>query len=88
MIDTTIANGIIAESVKQNAVKENSEVKKLFEKVLNEKGVDPTQGCKWIDGQCIEVDDLPPGALHAFLLEAEKLGKKVGFEKKTIITIA
>ncbi|MGB3465572.1 MAG: hypothetical protein WBA74_09890 [Cyclobacteriaceae bacterium] len=90
MINTSIANGIIAESVRQNmnSSEENNEIRELFNKVLTEKGIDSADNIKWIDNQNIEVNDLPPSALHTFLLEAEKLGKKIGFEKKTIIKIA
>ena len=63
-------------------------MKYLLVRVLSEKGFDTDKTCNWIDDQSIEVKDIPAGALHCFLLEAEKLGKSVGFEKRTVIKIA
>lgn len=90
MINTSIANGMMAKQsiADQNSSTEKADLKQLLEKVLSDKGVDADKTCNWIDEQSIEVKDIPAGALHCFLLEAEKLGKSVGFEKRTIIKIA
>ncbi|MGB0522131.1 MAG: hypothetical protein ACPGJS_04185 [Flammeovirgaceae bacterium] len=68
---------------------DNSEIdlKKMLEEALKENGETDTLSYKWVDDETVEVYNNRGLALHSFLLEVEKLGKDITFEKKTIIKI-
>jgi hypothetical protein len=42
----------------------------------------------WVDSNTVEVSCLSGLCIHSFVLELEKLGKKVSYEKKTYLKIA
>ena len=65
----------------------NVDLKPLFEKVLGEKGELDSSKVKWKDDETVELNSVSNMTLHSFLLEAEKLGKDVTYEKTTTIKI-
>jgi len=64
-----------------------SDIRQLFEKVMKEKGAYHPDRFQWLDDETVEVTFMPGLPVHNFVLEAEALGKKVTYEKKTIVKI-
>lgn len=64
------------------------ELKSLFEQVLLEKNALDEKQVRWLNNSTVEVSGSVGLALHSFVLRAEELGKKVSYEKKTVIRIA
>ena len=54
---------------------------KLFESTLKEKGEYNLEELKWNGDDELELEYLSNNALYSFVMEAEKLGKKISFEK-------
>lgn len=82
-------NDLISEmDYSANETQSESTLKSLLEKVIREKDETTQQNYKWLDDGSVEVSCLSGMCIHSFTLEAEKLGKEISFEKKTIIRIA
>lgn len=69
---------------KQNKAMSDQATKNLFKEVIEAK---KDMAVEWVndDEVCINSPSALP--IHSFVLEAEKLGKKVNYSKQTIITI-
>lgn len=62
-------------------------LKSLFAENLKNEVEHKKGSITWTDNESVEVTGVSLIALHRFILEAEKLGKSIRFEKKTVIEI-
>ena len=66
---------------------DNQKLKEVYIHSLKQKSEYKDGLVVWKDNDNVEVSGVGALALYRFVLEAEKLGKNVRFEKKTIIQI-
>ena len=61
---------------------------KIFEETLKAKGEYPLKNFEWTSDDELEVEGLSAQTLHSFVLEAEKLGKKISYTRTTKVKIS
>ena len=66
---------------KMDARKDAPSLYAIFESTLKSKGEYDLDQIKWNSDDELEMKYLSNNALHSFVLEAEKLGKKISYEK-------
>ncbi len=59
-------------------------IKVLFKELVESQGSVKTE---WVNEDQVKVNNIPSTQLHTFILEAEKLGKKIQYSKQTVITV-
>lgn len=73
---------------KTNEQMDAEALKAALIEVLQERNAYHPDKVNWKDEETMEVSGLSHFAMHALVLKAEELGKKITFEKQTIIKIA
>lgn len=64
-----------------------SNLKEVFAQSMDRLCGTKKPNVEWLDDDTVVVDQLPGMALHNFTLEAEARGKRVTYEKQTIIHV-
>ncbi|WP_306643679.1 hypothetical protein [Sanyastnella coralliicola] len=70
------------------ATEDKALAKRIFEEVMQKKCEYDTAECIWTDDNTVEITGLSGPAVHRFILELEKNGKDVSFERKMVIRIS
>ena len=84
---TVSINSVIKHpAAKQKQSNENVDLKELLNEIITEKS-EAIENFEWVDEDTLEVKSNKGFSLHTFILEAEKLGKNISFEKKMLIKI-
>ena len=78
----------MSQEQKITARKDAPSLYKIFETTLQSKGEYNLDEIKWNSDDELEMSYLSNNALHSFVLEAEKLGKKVTYEKSLTVKIS
>lgn len=78
----------MSEEQKIEARKEAPSLYKIFETTLKSKGEYNLDEISWNSDDELEMNYLSNNALHSFVLEAEKLGKKVTYQKSLTVKIS
>lgn len=87
MTNTMIQKNFSKSSLTNEPAMTSVSAKDLFERTVKNKGEHNSVKTRFVDDSTMEVEGLSKMALHSYLLEAEKLGKKIEFVKTTTIKI-
>ncbi|UTW64991.1 hypothetical protein KFE94_09890 [bacterium SCSIO 12643] len=87
MIDKVVQNSFSESQLKKEPIEGQLSAKALFDETVKNKGEQNRVKTRFVNDSTMEVEGLSKMALHSYLLEAEKLGKKIEFVKTTTIKI-
>ena len=83
-----VQESAMPEHLKQEKRVTSPSLNELFQETVERKGEIETVQQHWVSDQELEVEGLSNTTLHSFLLEAEKLGKKITYTKTLTVKIS
>ncbi|MDW3194266.1 MAG: hypothetical protein R8G66_17965 [Cytophagales bacterium] len=83
-----VQESLMSETSKQEKRAGAPSLETLFEQTAQRKGEAANMKKSWVSDSAMEVEGLSNNTLHSFVLEAEKLGKKITYTRTLQVKIS
>ena len=88
MTSVNVQESAMPAELKQQVQKNAPSLYELFDIVLDEKGETSQVKSKFVEEDVLEVEGLSKMTLHSYILEAERLGKKIEYTRTLTVKIS